>query len=49
MLTDLVAEGRLRPKIGWASDWTETPAAFEALAGRKVRGKAVLTVGAVTP
>ncbi|MFC0436753.1 zinc-binding dehydrogenase [Kutzneria buriramensis] len=45
VLTDLVAEGRLRPRIGLAADWRETPAAFEALAERKVRGKAVLTIG----
>lgn len=44
VLTGLVADGRLRPRIGWHRDWSETPQAFEALAKREVRGKAVLTV-----
>lgn len=44
VLTGLVADGRLRPRIGWHRDWSETPQAFEALAKRAVRGKAVLRV-----
>lgn len=44
ILAGLVADGRLTPRIGWTADWERTPDAFEALAERKFRGKAVLTV-----
>jgi NADPH:quinone reductase-like Zn-dependent oxidoreductase len=40
----LVADGRLRPRIGWTADWTRTADAFAAMARREFRGKAVLTV-----
>lgn len=39
----MVADGRLRPLVGLVRDWTATPQAFEALAARAFRGKAVLT------
>jgi NADPH:quinone reductase-like Zn-dependent oxidoreductase len=42
ILATLVADGRLAPWIGWRSSWTSTPDAFEALAKRSFRGKAVL-------
>jgi NADPH2:quinone reductase len=42
-LVQLVADGRLRPLLGMIRDWSETPAALEALRQRQVRGKAVLT------
>lgn len=45
ILADLVADGRLRPHLGLTLDWERTPEAFEALADRSLRGKAVLTVG----
>jgi NADPH2:quinone reductase len=43
-LAALVAEGRLESKIDLQSAWTEAASAIEALMGRRVRGKAVLTV-----
>lgn len=42
IVAGLVADGRLTPVIGWSSDWTETPAALQALARREIRGRAVL-------
>ncbi|ADP79399.1 zinc-binding dehydrogenase [Pseudofrankia inefficax] len=42
IVADLVAEGRVRPLIGWQEDWTRTPDAFDALAKRAIRGRAVL-------
>lgn len=42
ILANLVADGRLSPRIGWRSSWTSTPDAFEALAKRAFHGKAVL-------
>lgn len=45
ILADLVADGRLTPRIGLTLDWERTPEALDALARREVRGKAVLTVG----
>lgn len=42
IVAQLVAEGRVTPSIGWLEDWQQTPAAFEALAARAFRGKAVL-------
>ena len=44
LLAGLVADGRLRPRIGWTADWTRTADAFAAMARREFRGKAVLTV-----
>jgi NADPH:quinone reductase len=44
LLAGLVADGRLRPRIGWTADWTRTADAFGAMARREFRGKAVLTV-----
>jgi NADPH:quinone reductase len=44
ILARLVADGRLRPRIGWTADWTRTADAFAAMARREFRGKAVLTV-----
>ena len=43
IIVALVAAGRLTPTIGWTGDWTKTREAFEALARRDIRGKAVLT------
>jgi NADPH:quinone reductase-like Zn-dependent oxidoreductase len=44
ILAGLVADGRLRPRIGWTADWTRTADAFAAMARREFRGKAVLIV-----
>jgi NADPH:quinone reductase-like Zn-dependent oxidoreductase len=44
-LVALIADGRMKPLIGLTLNWTKTPEAIRALAGRTVRGKAVLTVG----
>jgi len=46
VLVDLVATGRLHPEIGLLADWHETPDALVALAERRVRGNAVLTIPA---
>jgi NADPH:quinone reductase-like Zn-dependent oxidoreductase len=43
-MADLVAQGRLHPQIGLEVPWTEADTAFEALANRRVNGKAVLLV-----
>jgi NADPH:quinone reductase-like Zn-dependent oxidoreductase len=43
-LVRLVAGGHLHPEIGVTADWRETPAVLEALAERRIRGNAVLTV-----
>jgi NADPH2:quinone reductase len=43
-LAELVAEGRLDPQIDFVKSWREAPAAVEALLGRQVNGKAVLTL-----
>lgn len=45
ILAALVADGRLEPRIGLVLDWQQTSDALVALAGREVRGKAILTVG----
>jgi NADPH:quinone reductase len=45
ILAGLVAEGRLRPRIGLVVDWQKTTEAFAALTCREVRGKAVMTIG----
>jgi NADPH:quinone reductase-like Zn-dependent oxidoreductase len=44
-LAELVAAGRLDPQIDLVAPWTEAGAAIEALLDRRVKGKAVLTVG----
>jgi NADPH:quinone reductase len=43
-LARLVADGRLDPQIDLAAPWTDAASAIEALLGRRVNGKAVLTV-----
>jgi NADPH2:quinone reductase len=43
IVADLVADGRVTPRVGWVRDWQHTPEAFEALAQRAFQGKAVLT------
>lgn len=43
ILAGLVADARLRPRLGMVEDWTNTGAALDALRERRVRGKAVLT------
>lgn len=43
-LADLIAEGRLDPQIALTKSWTEAGEAIEALLGRRVNGKAVLTI-----
>jgi NADPH2:quinone reductase len=43
ILAELVADGRLRPKIGLVLPWEQTTAALAALTSRSFRGKAVLT------
>jgi NADPH:quinone reductase-like Zn-dependent oxidoreductase len=44
-LAALVTEGRLRSPIDLRAPWEEAAGAIEALMGRRVNGKAVLTVG----
>jgi NADPH:quinone reductase len=44
ILAGLVADGRLRPRIGLVLGWEKTAEAFAALSRREVRGKAVLTM-----
>ena len=43
-LADLVADCKLDPQIDLTAPWTEAAGAIEALLGRRVAGKAVLTV-----
>ena len=43
-LADLIAEGRLDPQIALTTSWTQAGEAIEALLGRRVNGKAVLTI-----
>jgi NADPH:quinone reductase-like Zn-dependent oxidoreductase len=45
-LVRLVAAGRLHPEIGEVADWTATDALLAAIRDRRLRGNAVLTVGA---
>ncbi len=40
-----IAAGRLDPQVSLVLDWREAASALEALVERRVRGKAVLTVG----
>ncbi|MFF7976060.1 zinc-binding dehydrogenase [Streptomyces sp. NPDC007905] len=44
-LVRLVAEGRLHPEIGRQEDWKATGQVVQDVRERRVRGKAVLTVG----
>ncbi len=44
LLADLVADGRLHPRVGFEASWRDADSAFEALAERRVKGKAVLLV-----
>jgi NADPH:quinone reductase-like Zn-dependent oxidoreductase len=44
-LVGLVASGRLQVEIDLVVPWTEAASAVTALLERRVRGKAVLTVG----
>ena len=43
-LAELIAEGRLDPQIALTASWTQAGEAIEALLGRRVNGKAVLTI-----
>ncbi len=43
-LADLIAAGRLDPQIALTAPWTDAASAIEALLGRRVNGKAVLTL-----
>ncbi|MBN6050566.1 zinc-binding dehydrogenase [Nonomuraea sp. RK-328] len=45
-LVRLVAAGRLHPEIGRTADWSETAEVLVDLRDRRIRGKAVLTIGA---
>ncbi|MEU6039790.1 zinc-binding dehydrogenase [Actinomadura sp. NPDC047616] len=45
-LVRLVADGRLHPEIGCTADWSRTAEILVDLRERRIRGKAVLTVGA---
>jgi NADPH:quinone reductase-like Zn-dependent oxidoreductase len=44
LLADLVAEDKLHPSVGLEASWTDADRVFEALAQRRVNGKAVLLV-----
>lgn len=44
-LAELVTTGRLRSEIDLGVPWTESASAISALLDRRVRGKAVLTIG----
>ncbi|WP_439679865.1 zinc-binding dehydrogenase [Embleya sp. MST-111070] len=41
----LVADGRLHAPVDWQADWSRIGEATALLLGRRIRGKAVLTVG----
>ncbi|MEU7003636.1 hypothetical protein [Nonomuraea sp. NPDC046570] len=45
-LLRLVAGGRLHPEIGRNADWSETAEVLIDLRERRIRGNAVLTIGA---
>ncbi len=49
ILARLVADNRVRPQIGWTSDWMQTADALAAMARRAFPGKAVLTVSRSRP
>ncbi|MBM0279902.1 zinc-binding dehydrogenase, partial [Micromonospora tarensis] len=44
-LVRLVAAGRLHPEIGRVTDWADTASTLVDLRERRIRGRAVLTVG----
>jgi NADPH:quinone reductase-like Zn-dependent oxidoreductase len=44
VLAGLVADGRLRPRLGEVRGWEQTREVLDAMAARRVRGRAVLTV-----
>jgi len=44
LLADMIAAGTLHPHLGLQASWTEADSVFEALAQRRVNGKAVLLV-----
>jgi hypothetical protein len=45
ILVRLLAGGRLHPEIGRTTDWADTATVLTDLRNRRIRGKAVLTVG----
>jgi len=45
VLLQLLAQGRLSAEAGWRGPWERAGAAFDAILGRRVAGKAVLDVG----
>ena len=45
-LVPLLADGRLHPEIDEVRDWSRTGEVIADLRGRRIRGNAVLTVGA---
>lgn len=45
LLADMVAAGTLHPQVGLEASWNDANSAFDALARRRVNGKAVLLVG----
>jgi NADPH:quinone reductase-like Zn-dependent oxidoreductase len=45
-LVRLVADGRLHPEIGRTADWADTAAVLVDLRERRIRGNAVLRIGA---
>lgn len=44
VLAGLVADGRLRPRIGFSAGWERAGDALAMLRDRELRGKAVLTL-----
>jgi len=44
VLADMVARGSLHPQVGMETPWSEANSVFQALADRRVNGKAVLLV-----
>lgn len=44
ILAGLLADGRLRPRIGFSAGWERTGDALAMLRDRELRGKAVLTL-----
>jgi NADPH:quinone reductase-like Zn-dependent oxidoreductase len=47
-LVEMVSDGRLRSEVGLQVPWTDAASAVTALLERRVRGKAVLTIGSVS-
>lgn len=44
-LVDLVADGRLEPRLGRVADWGDTREVLQDLRERTIRGRAILTIG----